>query len=437
MSQINFVDLFSGCGGLSLGLSMAGLRGRFAIERDAMAFETFHDNFLSERKTPVSAFDWPYWLRKKAWGIDELLKEHLTELTSMQGEIEVLAGGPPCQGFSFAGRRNEFDPRNFLFRKYIEVVDAVKPMALLLENVPGMTVAHKSDTEGAPGSTESYYDKLRGGLAAIGYAVQGRLLDASSFGVPQKRKRLIVIGFRADVLSALGGDVDRIFQIVEDKRRGQLEELSLSSSVSVKDAIHDLRTKGARRQPCIDPRSPRGFEEVSYDRPSSVYQELMHRDCPNESMDSMRMARHSDEVQSRFELILKECPKGVPMHEEHRKRYGLKKHRIYPMAANLPAPTVTTLPDDVLHYEEARILTVRESARIQSFPDWFRFCGKFTTGGALRTRECPRYTQVGNAVPPLLGRAIGLAIAEALAEAAAELDTPVAVDRIRKALLVA
>jgi DNA (cytosine-5)-methyltransferase 1 len=87
------------------------------------------------------------------------------------------------------------------------------------------------------------------------------------------------------------------------------------------------------------------------------------------------------------------------------------------MSPDQPAPTITTLPDDVLHYAEPRILTVRESARLQSFPDWFRFRGNFTTGGERRKKECPRYTQVGNAVPPYLGRAIGLAIVAAIEEA--------------------
>src|SRR5690606_34855939 len=107
---------------------------------------------------------------------------------------------------------------------------------------------------------------------------------------------------------------------------------------------------------------------------------------------------------------LKECPRGVRMNEAHREQYSTRKHRIHPMDAWEPAPTITTLPDDVLHYSEPRILTVRESARLQSFPDWFQFRGKFTTGGDRRTKECPRYTQVGNAVPPLLARAIGLTI---------------------------
>jgi DNA (cytosine-5)-methyltransferase 1 len=141
----------------------------------------------------------------------------------------------------------------------------------------------------------------------------------------------------------------------------------------------------------------------------------MQRDFKG-AMDSMRLARHREDVRTRFAKILKECPQGVRMNEANRERFGLKKHRIYPMCSTQPAPTITTLPDDVLHYSEPRILTVRECARLQSFPDWFEFKGKYTTGGALRKKECPRYTQVGNAVPPLLARALGLAAVAALDE---------------------
>ena len=147
---------------------------------------------------------------------------------------------------------------------------------------------------------------------------------------------------------------------------------------------------------------------------------LGHEDAP---MDSMRMARHRDNVRERFTRILAECPKGVRMNEENRKLFGLLKHRVYPMSSTEPAPTLTTLPDDVLHYSEPRILTVRECARLQSFPDWFVFRGKYTTGGELRTKECPRYTQVGNAVPPLLARAVGLAVRATLDEASRNIDT--------------
>ncbi len=163
--------------------------------------------------------------------------------------------------------------------------------------------------------------------------------------------------------------------------------------------------------------SPKGFDEIRYTGPQTHFQHLMHQNCFGD-VDSLRLARHRAEIKDRFQAIIDdaECAKGVRMNVAQREKYGLKKHRIYPMQASAPAPTITTLPDDVLHYSEPRILTVRESARLQSFPDWFRFRGKFTTGGSQRTKECPRYTQVGNAVPPYLARAIGMAIQTILQE---------------------
>ncbi|MEJ1169566.1 DNA cytosine methyltransferase [Variovorax sp. CCNWLW235] len=421
MMQYKFIDLFSGCGGLSLGFSMAGLEGQFAVEKDAMAFDTFSENFLGSRKIPVAKFSWPSWLKQRAWAIDELLAEHRDQLLELQGTVQVLAGGPPCQGFSFAGKRKEADPRNMLFEKYVQVVDAVKPSALVLENVPGMKVAHKnkpSEGEEPEQASESYYEKLKRSLEAIGYDVHGQIVDASRFGVPQKRSRLIVIGLRRHLSVELKGGIGRAFEILEATRVLQLEELGLLEVTTAMDAISDLRTSRSIRRPCIDQYSPPGFEEAEYLGPGTVFQKLMHKNCRNDSMDSMRLAKHRADVQERFQKILDECPRGVRMNETHRKKYGLKKHRIFPMSPWDPAPTITTLPDDVLHYAEPRILTVRESARLQSFPDWFRFRGKFTTGGKMRTKECPRYTQVGNAVPPLLARAIGLAIAATLLEAA-------------------
>ncbi len=413
MPAYKFVDLFSGCGGLSLGLAMAGLDGQFAIERDPMAFSTFSANFLGERELPVNKFSWPSWLQKKAWSIDDLLAQHGEQLVALEGCVEILAGGPPCQGFSFAGKRNAADPRNQLFEKYVEVVRAIKPAALILENVPGMKVAHSKkrvSTGGGDNSTESYYEKLKRSLEEIGYEVHGELVNAAQFGVPQKRSRLIVIGLRSDIARSFDCGVMFAFKQLEQERKRQLQDLELPEPVPVCEALSDLTTARNTRKPCIDPFSPKGFEEIEYDKPLTKYQELMHGDCSAVEMDSMRLARHRDVVRDRFTKILQECPRGVRMNEANREQYSTKKHRIYPMDPWAPAPTITTLPDDVLHYSEPRILTVRESARLQSFPDWFLFRGKYTTGGVLRTKECPRYTQVGNAVPPLLARAIGLTI---------------------------
>lgn len=420
MATYAFVDLFAGCGGLSLGLALAGLQGQFVVERDPMAFETFSENFLGSRKVPVMKFQWPSWLEQRAWGIDEILVAHQERLRGLQGKVAVLAGGPPCQGFSFAGRRQEDDPRNKLFEKYVQMVDMIKPSALVLENVPGMKVAHCSKMRGEAqcgSAAESYYEKLMKSLENIGYQVRGHTVDASHFGVPQRRSRLIVMGLRNDVAASLEGGIDRVFELLEEKRLEQLSELGLPRSISAKDAISDLRVNSRLLKPCNDPYSPPGYYEAVYTGPSSAYQKLMHRHCRKDTMDSMRLTKHGDEVRKRFEQILKECALGVIMSKSNRERFGLKKHRIHPMSPSEPAPTLTTLPDDVLHYAEPRILTVRESARLQSFPDWFRFRGKYTTGGSVRTKECPRYTQVGNAVPPFLARAIGLAITAALEEA--------------------
>lgn len=426
MGSHKFIDLFAGCGGLSLGLSMAGMEGQFAVERDKMAFETFADNFLGNRNVPIGNFAWPSWLERRAWAIDDLLASHHDKLRQLRGSISLLAGGPPCQGFSFAGKRQVSDPRNMLFEKYVSVVDAIQPAALVLENVPGMKVAHSGPSCCATDTKdgrESFYEKLKTSLEAIDYVVSGKIIDASRFGVPQKRSRLIVIGLKNTIACNLAGGIERAFDILEEERQKQLKLFGLPEAISVDDAISDLRVDRTTRQECRDPSSPPGFTEAIYLGADTKYQKIMHKHCRNDAMDSMRLARHCEEVATRFEIILKQCARGVSMSQADRERFGLKKHRIHPMSSCEPAPTLTTLPDDLLHYAEPRILTVRESARLQSFPDWFRFKGKFTTGGSRRTKECPRYTQVGNAVPPLLGRAIGLALAAVIAEATKE-DLP-------------
>jgi DNA (cytosine-5)-methyltransferase 1 len=420
MQARRFVDLFAGCGGLSLGLSLAGIRGVFAIERDEMAFETFAQNFVLEGSPEAYRFEWPEWLEQRAWGIDDILDKHKDMLEQLQGTVDILAGGPPCQGFSFAGRRVEDDPRNRLFEKYVEVVRAVKPAALILENVPGMRVAHRqaslTDPQGVvKPSRQSFYEKLIDSLDAADYEVRGVLIDASRFGVPQKRSRLIAIGIRKDLAKFLKGGIDRAFELIEAERLRQLSDLGLGEMVSAMDAISDLEMGTRPLAVCTDTQSPRGYFEATPSEATTTFQRLM-REGASGVPDSLRLARHRTDVRDRFARIIAECRQGVRMNDEARLGFGLKKHRIYPMSPTVPAPTITTLPDDVLHYSEPRILTVRESARLQSFPDWFQFKGKYTTGGSRRTRECPRYTQVGNAVPPYLARAIGNAILQALNE---------------------
>ena len=128
--------------------------------------------------------------------------------------------------------------------------------------------------------------------------------------------------------------------------------------------------------------------------------------------DSHRFVNLRPDIVARFQKILTECRRGKNLTDAFREQNNIKKVCVVPLAPESPAGTLTTIPDDMIHYAQPRVLTVRECARLQSFPDWFQFRSKYTTGGDRRMVECPRYTQVGNAVPPLLGEALGRALKE-------------------------
>lgn len=407
MSDYKFADLFAGCGGFSLGFLLAGMKGRFAVERDQMAFETFYENLIINPQNKFSSFDWPIWLEKKAWDIDYLLKTHKSKLKTLANTIDVLIGGPPCQGFSPAGKRKGNDPRNFLFQHYVEVVRAIQPKIIVLENVPGMRTAHKLHKSKA--GNKSFYEKLADLLEDIGYQVKGEVIDAARFGVPQKRERLIAIGVRNDLIDAESNGANRVFSLIEKNRIRHLKTLNLKNTISVSEAISDLRLY--RRKPEIFDLS----REVKYKGPITQYQKLMHAKLGS-NMDSMKVIQHRDYMIERYSTILSECTSGVKINSKIRKKLGITKRRVIPLAGDMPSFTLTTLPDDLIHYCEPRILTVREYARLQSFPDWFFFKGKYTTGGISRRYECPRYTQIGNAVPPYLAKVIATAIIEYLDE---------------------
>jgi DNA (cytosine-5)-methyltransferase 1 len=410
-----FIDLFSGCGGLSLGLSQAGWQGMFAIERATDAFETFRANLLQGPRH--YQFEWPTWLEQKAHSIDDVLEQHRDELGRLHGKVDLIAGGPPCQGFSFAGRRNASDPRNKMFERYVSFVDIIRPKFLVLENVPGMKVAHTTcaSRRARPGKT--YYEKLLEALNGLGYTAGGMILDASNYGVPQRRARLVVVGMRDDIGKQMEAGYTDTFEKIAAEGKKQLHEYGSGRPVTAEQAISDLAVGNRRTIEYTGFGARKGYFQVNYVGPSkAAYQNLMHSGTAPEAMDSMRLANHCEEVLERFEVILKRCRRGVSLSNDDRERFRMLKHRTVPMSASQPAPTLTTLPDDILHYSDPRILTVRECARIQSFPDWFVFKGKYTTGGDRRRVECPRYTQVGNAVPPLLARAIGVGVLESWRE---------------------
>jgi DNA (cytosine-5)-methyltransferase 1 len=397
--SIVFADAFAGCGGLSLGLMQAGLSGRFAIEHDKFAFATLRENLMAHGTQ--YRFSWPRWLPKDPISIIDLIDEYQAELSSLAGSIDVLVGGPPCQGFSAAGRRQHDDPRNRLFSYYLELVELLKPRAVLIENVRGFTADFDAD-----GRAKNYSHKLRQKLSAS-YDVFEGLLDLSEFGVPQSRTRYFLIALQPGLYAR------DPFERLRERLPSFLRSLGLKAPVSSWAAISDLEVGRGGVQPSQD---TNGFDEIKHLRPRTQYQKLMHEGAP--SMTNLRLARHAVEILERFgeiiELSHAEGRLNTAISEDVRQRYGLKKRALRVLDPDRPSPTITSMPDDLLHYSEPRTLTVRENARLQGFPDWFEFKGKYTTGGHLRRKEVPRFTQVANAVPPLVARAIGELLAEIL-----------------------
>jgi DNA (cytosine-5)-methyltransferase 1 len=137
---------------------------------------------------------------------------------------------------------------------------------------------------------------------------------------------------------------------------------------------------------------------------------LLKGDVEGQIPDSHRFAKHTDTTTKKLEYILKYADKNKTLSDEIKEKFNLKKRTIIPLSGKTPTATITTLPDDYVHYCEPRIFTVREYARIQSFNDWYEFKGKYTTGGKRRTQEVPRYSQIGNAIPPLFGEQSGLVL---------------------------
>lgn len=398
-----YIDLFAGCGGLSLGLFNSGhWKGKFAIEKSSDAFKTLEYNLIENN----CHFNWPSWLPQSNHDINKVIKEYPQELKSLRGTIDMVAGGPPCQGFSTAGRRIENDTRNKLIESYIKFIRLVQPKVIFFENVKGFT--QKFDKNKVKGRVYSEYvqNALKRGskrLDAIGYEVYGKLVDFSEFGVPQKRTRFILVGIRKDI--AKDTRPSEFFNKIRKEREKFLVQKGIGLTNSLEDAISDL----LRINETISPDS-KSFSAGLYNEAKSNYQKLLKGDFNKSIPDSHRFAKHNESTIEKFKYILDNADKNKTLSNEIKEKFNLKKRTIIPLSGNTPTPTITTLPDDYIHYCEPRIFTVREYARIQSFNDWYEFKGKYTTGGKRRTQEVPRYSQIGNAIPPLFGEQAGVTL---------------------------
>lgn len=355
--KYNAIDLFAGCGGLSLGLAEAGFGILYANEINKDAADTYRRNLVEEAK------------HRTFVDVRNISAVSTSEINQAIGnrKIHLVAGGPPCQGFSMAGRRDIDDPRNVLFKEMLRVVDEVGPPLFLMENVKGILSM----------GSGTVIRTIKEAFEALGYDVKVETLNASKFGVPQDRERVFIIG------SKIGNGV------LHPKPDGE-------KTVTVEEAIGDLSFLDS------------GESSSEYKLPAkSRYQKQMRKGCFE--LRNHESSRHSSKVIRKF-AVLKQGQTTNDLPDE----YKTKKIVLVRLSANKRARTVTTLPDDYVHYSKNRILTVREIARLQSFPDWFVFLGKRTTGGLRRRREIPQYSQVGNAVPPLLARRIGEHLIECL-----------------------
>jgi len=383
------IDLFAGAGGLSEGLRESGFKCLYANEIEPRYSQTYAANHLG---TLVDTND----IRRVDPG---LIRE---QLGLTKGQLDLIAGGPPCQGFSInAPSRCSHDERNHLFRHYLKFVEAFEPRAVLIENVPGLVSFDGGTT----------LEAILAALSELGYSADVKILYAPHYGVPQTRWRTIVIGLREgeplaaypEPLRAAPIRVNFTSNFGGKNIVALPATVKLPGHVTVKEVLDDL--------PEICVGQPVSAEQEYRVDPQNDFQKLMrvcservfNHEPPSLGAVNIERAGHIPPGGNWTDIPFELLPKGMQRarRSDHTKRYG----RVHPDGL---ASTILTKCDPhwgaYFHYSQNRTFTVREAARIQTFPDHFRFLGT----------KAEQYEQVGNAVPPLLAAAIGRKLAQVL-----------------------
>lgn len=357
---MNVIDLFCGCGGFSLGFEKAGYDVLLGVDiwKDALnTFEKNHEKakILEEDLRNISA------------------EQLLSLIDKDRSDIDVIIGGPPCQGFSISGKRILDDPRNQLYKSFVEVVDYIKPKVFVMENVPGLVRLFGGKAK----------DSILESLEGIGYNVTYKILNAADYGVPQMRKRVFFVGLRKD-----------LFEFPLDYFQFPLPEYGEGLRypyITSEEAISDL--------PLLN--DSYGEQIMSYSLPpTNEYQNLMR-------LDSGNIFNHIATVHKQKTVeIIAQVPDGgnykdLPSNLHNTRKVNIAWTR---MNSKKPCFTIDTGHNHHFHYKADRVPTVRESARIQSFPDDFIFYGTKTS----------QLKQVGNAVPPILSCALALEVKKIL-----------------------
>lgn len=460
---MKYVDLFAGCGGLSLGIERAGGQLLIAVEKSDMAARTFFHNLVGD------ASDAQAWASYVSASAEEQAQSGVMvkELSVLLGEdtlmenlaesgLDLVVGGPPCQGFSLAGRRQFDDLRNKLPWQYLEFVERTHPKAVVIENVVGMNQRFTSQEE-------SSFVQLQQALRETGpgYAVQGVQVNAMHYGAPQHRPRLMIIALRADLARKL--DIDPTGELWKsdfvDNLAHPLPALAPVPTVSslevrtVADAVSDLsphapakvsrrndayvRSLRSKRWKIVGREDKTLLNHVPRSHNARTIQRFrLYQYLAGAGLDQKVISRAAALSESDAALYVKTqlvdaklpavAPDGVKLAStvdelcEMVLDLATKKHSQKVLGWKSPARTVVTLPDDYVHPSEPRIFTVREMARFQGFPENFEFLGKETTGAHRRRVEVPQYSQVGNAVSPWLSLAVGERLAQLLGDARLE-----------------
>lgn len=341
MEKKYIVDLFCGAGGLSLGFENAGFTSVLAIDKWSDAIVTYNENRENKCGTTTDIHDFS--------------NEQLIELKGKY-DIKGIIGGPPCQGFSLVGTRQTNDPRNSLYMEYVRFVSVINPEFFVLENVPGLLSLENG----------RFRDDIIKRFSELGYNVNYKTLRACDYGVPQSRNRVFFVGLRKDTV---------------DKKFFDFDEIIKRDIVSTKDAIGDLPDLINEE-----------YSSIYTKEPMNEYQKFIRNGSPI-LLNHVR-TNHTEQTVNIISMV----PDGGSIKDLPEEYYKIRNYNaaFKRMNSNLPSGTIDCGHRNYFHYELNRIPTVRESARIQSFPDTYNFIGSKTS----------QYTQVGNAVPPLLAYAI-------------------------------
>ena len=386
------IDLFAGAGGLSEGLSEAGFHSIFASEIVPVYADTYRRNHPD---TEVLTKD-----------IREVDAEAIRDKLGIEkGKLDLLAGGPPCQGFSInAPVRSILDQRNHLFKEYLRFVDAFEPRSILIENVPGLVSFEHGATLHA----------ILTALGQLGYGADVHILGAAYYGVPQMRWRTIILGLRGKTLPPHAFPEPICFAPIKANFTSTFDGKDLiklpsgeisPSFTTVREAIGDLPPLkcGEKGKPVKEYRCDPFCDYQRRARIGSVG--VLNHEAPRLSESNLDRSKYIKPGVYWSDIPVELLSKGMQRarRSDHTKRYG----RVEPDGL---ASTILTKCDPhwgaYFHYEQDRSFTVREAARIQSFPDHYVFTGKMAE----------QFAQVGNAVPPLLAEAVGLALKSILLE---------------------